>query len=228
MLGQPEALDREGVIEYVLSCWDDETGMLVISTSRKVYINDIGQVPLDPILVMMATSWPRFRESKFCSWKTLLIGRILSVSILVCLYFFSRSLFLSSGTVLLKLVNPDGSVSGDKWGESDTRFSYILLSCLSLLGRLSSLTDEQIEGITENIRKCMNFDGGFGLSPGTESHSGQVWVCTAALTILDRLDIVDRDLLGAWLSERQLPNGGLNGRPEKLEDVSRTILPTKH
>ncbi len=47
-----------------------------------------------------------------------------------------------------------------------------------------------------------------------------VWVCVAALAILGRLDLVDRDLTGAWLSERQLPNGGLNGRPEKLEDVS--------
>lgn len=46
-----------------------------------------------------------------------------------------------------------------------------------------------------------------------------VWVCTAALAILGELDRVDSDLLGWWLSERQLPNGGLNGRPEKLEDV---------
>lgn len=30
---------------------------------------------------------------------------------------------------------------------------------------------------------------------------------------------MDIDLLGGWLSERQLPNGGMNGRPEKLEDV---------
>lgn len=37
---------------------------------------------------------------------------------------------------------------------------------------------------------------------------------------MGRLDLVDKDLVGAWLSERQLPNGGLNGRPEKLEDVS--------
>lgn len=50
--------------------------------------------------------------------------------------------------------------------------------------------------------------------------TSSVWVCCAALAIVDRLDLVDRDLLGAWLSERQLPNGGLNGRPEKLEDVS--------
>jgi prenyltransferase beta subunit len=30
---------------------------------------------------------------------------------------------------------------------------------------------------------------------------------------------VDVDTLAFWLCERQLPNGGLNGRPEKLEDV---------
>lgn len=46
-----------------------------------------------------------------------------------------------------------------------------------------------------------------------------MFVCVAALAILDRLDEVDVDTLGWWLAERQLPNGGLNGRPEKLEDV---------
>ena len=46
-------------------------------------------------------------------------------------------------------------------------------------------------------------------------------MCVAALVILDRLDEVDQDTLAWWLAERQLPNGGLNGRPEKLEDVSR-------
>lgn len=34
-----------------------------------------------------------------------------------------------------------------------------------------------------------------------------------------RLDLVDADTLGWWLCERQLPSGGLNGRPEKLPDV---------
>lgn len=47
-----------------------------------------------------------------------------------------------------------------------------------------------------------------------------VFVCVAALAILDRLDVIDVDTLAWWLCERQLPNGGLNGRPEKLEDVS--------
>ncbi len=51
-----------------------------------------------------------------------------------------------------------------------------------------------------------------------------VFVCVAALAILDRLDEVDVPMLAWWLSERQLPNGGLNGRPEKLEDVSLGAL----
>ena len=30
---------------------------------------------------------------------------------------------------------------------------------------------------------------------------------------------MERDHLAWWLAERQLPSGGLNGRPEKLPDV---------
>jgi geranylgeranyl transferase type-2 subunit beta len=52
------------------------------------------------------------------------------------------------------------------------------------------------------------------------TNQSTVFVCVAALAILDRLDVVDIDTLAWWLSERQLPSGGLNGRPEKLEDVS--------
>lgn len=147
-------------------------------------------------------------------------------------------------SVLLSLVAPDGRVSGDQFGESDTRFSYILIQSLSLLDRLKDLKEMHDgngrELVMNNILGCMNFDGAFGTEPGAESHGGQggfptsssgieasstrtelraVWVCVAALAILGELDRVDRDTLGSWLSERQLPNGGLNGRPEKLEDV---------
>lgn len=69
------------------------------------------------------------------------------------------------------------------------------------------------------VQACANFDGGYGVSPGAESHAGQIFTCVGALSIADRLDLVDRERLGGWLSERQLGRGGLNGRPEKLEDV---------
>ena len=69
------------------------------------------------------------------------------------------------------------------------------------------------------MQACANFDGGYGVSPGAESHAGQVFTCVGALAILGRLDLVDQERLAGWLSERQLDSGGFNGRPEKLEDV---------
>ena len=84
------------------------------------------------------------------------------------------------------------------------------------MGRLHAV---DIERAVAHIQACTNFDGAYGVTPGAESHSGQVFTCVGALSIAGRLDLVDRDRLGAWLSERQMRNGGLNGRPEKLEDV---------
>jgi geranylgeranyl transferase type-2 subunit beta len=73
------------------------------------------------------------------------------------------------------------------------------------------------------IHQCRNFDGAFGLAPEAESHSGQVFTCIGALAIVDQLHIPENDswldTCAWWLCERQLPIGGLNGRPEKLEDV---------
>ena len=57
------------------------------------------------------------------------------------------------------------------------------------------------------------------MRPGAESHAGQIFTCVATLAIAGRLDMVNVDKLGKWLSERQIAGGGLNGRPEKKEDV---------
>nr|XP_002130479.1 geranylgeranyl transferase type-2 subunit beta [Ciona intestinalis] len=117
------------------------------------------------------------------------------------------------------LQNKDGSFSGDKWGEVDTRFSFCAVAALSLVGRLWSDCPINIEKCVEFILSCMNFDGGFGCRPGSESHSGQIYCCVGVLSILRELHHIDDGLLGWWLCERQLPSGGLNGRPEKLPDV---------
>ncbi|KAF2740499.1 geranylgerany transferase type II beta subunit [Polyplosphaeria fusca] len=109
-----------------------------------------------------------------------------------------------------------GTFAGDEWGEQDTRFLYGAFNALSLLGLLH-LVD--VDKAVAYIESCVNFDGGYGTSPGAETHSGQVFTCVSALAIAGRLDVVERDKLAAWLSERQLKNGGLNGRPEKQEDV---------
>ena len=126
-----------------------------------------------------------------------------------------------------KLQRGDGSFMGDEWGEIDTRFSYCALSALSIIGHLEAV---DVGKAAAFIDKCQNFDGGFGSMPGAESHAGQsmffrvlllnfVFCCLAALKIIDRIDLVNQDALGKWLADRQIKCGGLNGRPEKLEDV---------
>jgi prenyltransferase beta subunit len=51
-----------------------------------------------------------------------------------------------------------------------------------------------------------------------------VFCCVGTLDILNQLDKIDQSQLGWWLSERQLPSGGLNGRPDKLADVRSNSL----
>lgn len=46
------------------------------------------------------------------------------------------------------------------------------------------------------------------------------WILTIKKSFFSgHLHLIDADRLGWWLCERQLPSGGLNGRPEKLPDV---------
>ncbi|ORY27870.1 terpenoid cyclases/protein prenyltransferase alpha-alpha toroid [Naematelia encephala] len=189
IMGRQDALDREEMIKYVLSCWDEVAGTFGAHPGHDGHI----------------------------------LGTLSGIQILIMQDAIDRVDVDRITKFLLARVAPNGSVSGDEFGESDTRFSYIMASALSLLGRLDDL-DALYDGkgrdlVVQNIVDSMNFDGAFGTEPGAESHGGQVWVAVGALALLDRLHMVDNELLGWWLSERQLPNGGLNGRPEKLEDV---------
>lgn len=150
-----------------------------------------------------------------------------TLSALQILKIYDSSLFPLSDDLKKKLVKfikglqlPNGSFQGDRFGEVDTRFTYTAISALSLL---DELTTDVVNPAVDFIMKCLNFDGGFGLVPGSESHAAQAFVCVGALAIMDKLDVLARGLdekIARWLSERQvLPSGGFNGRPEKLPDV---------
>ncbi len=55
------------------------------------------------------------------------------------------------------------------WNLGD-RFSYCAICCLSLLKRLDKI---DLKKATDFVARCKNFDGGFGCTPGGESHAGQ-------------------------------------------------------
>mgnify|MGYP002716460175 CR=1 FL=1 len=118
---------------------------------------------------------------------------------------------------VMSLQNEDGSFNGDHWGEVDVRFTFCSIASLALLKRLDAINLDQA---IDFVMKCYNqIDGAFGCRPNSESHSGLTYCCLGSLSIAGQLHRIDADRLGWWLAERQLPSGGLNGRPEKLPDL---------
>ncbi|KAK5001944.1 hypothetical protein LTR28_012038, partial [Elasticomyces elasticus] len=188
LLGHPDALPRDGVLDFVFSCLHDNGGFGAAPGHDAHMLYTVSGVQILAIL------------NAFDELETKLPGGKQRI-----------------GQYIAKLQDAEsGTFAGDEWGETDTRFLYGAFNALSLLG-LMHLID--VERAVDYVNGCKNVDGGYGTSPGAETHAGQIFTCVGALSIAGRLDLVDIDRVGAWLSERQLPNGGLNGRPEKLEDV---------
>ncbi|KAK3841435.1 MAG: terpenoid cyclases/protein prenyltransferase alpha-alpha toroid [Linnemannia gamsii] len=183
ILGHPDALDQEQIVEYLVKCQHDNGGIG-------------GHIDHDPHI----------------------LSTLSAIQILITYDRLDAIQVDKVVDYIASLQNEDGSFSGDSWGETDTRFIFCAINCLSLLKRLDDKRLD-LQKTIDYVVRCRNFDGGFGSSPGGESHAAQVYVCVGTLTILGALHHVDADQLGWWLSERQLKNGGLNGRPEKLEDV---------
>ncbi|KAL9126521.1 MAG: hypothetical protein Q9217_004445 [Psora testacea] len=188
LLGYPEALSRDAIIDFVLSCQHESGGFGPAPDHDAHMLYSVSAVQILATVDAVDELDTRGKAGKE-----------------------------KVGKYIAGLQSKEtGSFAGDEWGEYDTRFLYGAFNALSLL-RLLHLVD--IHKAVGHIQACANFDGGYGITPGAESHAGQIFTCVGALAIAGYLDRVDKDRLGAWLSERQLPNGGLNGRPEKLEDV---------
>ncbi|KAL1304986.1 hypothetical protein AAFC00_003890 [Neodothiora populina] len=188
LLGQPDALPRDGLLDFIFSCLHENGGF--------------GAAPgHDPHMLYTVSA----------------------VQVLVTLDAFDDLEERRPGgkehigRFIASLQNTEtGTFAGDEWGETDTRFLYGAFNALSLLGLLQ-LVD--VDKAVDHVISCANFDGGFGTGPGAESHAGQVFTCVGTLSIANKLNLINIDSVAGWLSERQLPNGGLNGRPEKMEDV---------
>ncbi|EPE28140.1 Terpenoid cyclase/Protein prenyltransferase [Glarea lozoyensis ATCC 20868] len=191
LLGRPDALPRQETIDFVLSCQSDNGGFGAAPGHDAHLLSTCSAIQ---ILVMVNAIDELEKKGKGEGGGKMGVANYIAA-----------------------LQNRDtGTFAGDEWGEEDTRFLYTGLNGLSLL-HLMDLVD--VDLAVQYIMSCANFDGGYGVSPGAESHSGQIFACLAALSIAKRLDVVNVDKLGRWLSERQVEAGGLNGRPEKLEDV---------
>lgn len=202
LLGHPDALDRDEVVRFVMSCQHDNGGFGAAPGHDAHLLYTVSAVQV----LALCGSLEVLEEQGKGDRSPIPGGD------------GKESGALAVGRYLARLQNSHtGTFAGDEWGEEDTRFLYAGVLALSLLKALH-LVD--VDKAVDYIISCCNFDGGYGASPGAESHAMQILVCVAALSILGRLDAIsDKEKLARYLSERQVEGGGLNGRPEKMEDV---------
>ncbi|XP_036842656.1 geranylgeranyl transferase type-2 subunit beta isoform X4 [Oncorhynchus mykiss] len=104
------------------------------------------------------------------------------------------------------------------------------LSAVQILSLYDNVNVLDVDKVVEYVRGLQQEDGSFAGDKWGEIDTRfsfcavatlalLIYCCTGFLSIAGQLHQVNADLLGWWLCERQLPSGGLNGRPEKLPDV---------
>lgn len=217
VMGHGDKLNANELLKFVLECWDEQTGGFASFPGHDAHVLSTCSAVQILAIKDRLESLGLERRSKVID-------------------------FLAS------LQNPaSGLCWGDVTHlEEDNRFLYCAVNALAHLKALDRLDCRRA---IEGVLCCLNFDGGFGRIRGAESHAAQgrcpvceidercqlpadkkvshsrpqisysAFTCVGVLTILDALDRLDQERVAGWLSERQLPNGGLNGRPQKLEDV---------
>ncbi|KAK1298663.1 Protein farnesyltransferase subunit beta [Acorus calamus] len=126
------------------------------------------------------------------------------------------------------LQQPDGSFMPFILGaETDLRFVYCAASICYMLNDWSGMDKKKA---TEYIIKCQSYDGGFGLLPGSESHGGATYCAVAALQLMGliRNDFLSKPMLSSvidvpsllqWCVQRQIEDGGFQGRRNKPSDT---------
>jgi geranylgeranyl transferase type-2 subunit beta len=91
-------------------------------------------------------------------------------------HFTSPHTTVEREAVISSLQTPSGVFAGDQFGETDNRFTYCAINALSLLDRkfiTPGTAPFNIDNAVSYIRRCRNFDGGFGSRIGGESHAAQ-------------------------------------------------------
>ncbi|KAG2586985.1 hypothetical protein PVAP13_5NG089200 [Panicum virgatum] len=123
-----------------------------------------------------------------------------------------------------KLQQPDGSFTPIHIGaETDLRFVYCAAAICSMLNDWTGMD------------KLKSYDGGFGMVPGSESHGGGTFCAVAALHLMGFVQVdlasnlrdsasIDMGMLLEWCLQRQVTDGGFQGRRNKPSDTCYAFL----
>ncbi|XP_030511758.1 geranylgeranyl transferase type-1 subunit beta isoform X1 [Rhodamnia argentea] len=132
-------------------------------------------------------------------------------------------------TSMRSLQQSDGSFMPIHIGaERDLRFLYCAAAICFMLNNWNGMDREKAK---EYILNCQSYDGGFGLTPGSESHGGAAYCAIASLRLMGFIGddcLSNASALSSkaniqslldWSLQRQVADGGIQGRPNKASDT---------
>lgn len=242
LLGHPDALPRNEVLDFVLSCMHENGGFGAAPGHDAHMLYTVSGVQILAILDAFDELEERVKGGR-----------------------------QKIGHYIASLQNPTtGTFAGDEWGETDTRFLYGALNALSLLGLLSLVdVDKAVEHIQScgnfdggygnspgaeshsgQIFVCLAAlsiagrldlvdrdklgawlserqlkNGGLNGRPEKKEDVCYSWWVASSLAMIEKLHWIDGDRLTSFILSCQDPNlGGFADRPGDMVDVFHTVF----
>ncbi|KAF2842968.1 type II protein geranylgeranyltransferase beta subunit [Patellaria atrata CBS 101060] len=242
LLGQPDALPRDEIIDFVISCMHDNGGFGAAPGHDAHMLYTVSGVQILAMLDAFEDFEQRVQDGKRK------IGHFIS-------NFQNRD---------------TGTFAGDEWGETDTRFLYGALNALSLLGMLHLVdvtkavehvdscanfdggygTGPGAESHAGQIFTCVGAltiagrldlvdrdklgawlserqlpNGGLNGRPEKLEDVCYSWWVVSSLAMIGRLHWIDKEKLATFILRCQDPElGGIADRPGDMVDVFHTVF----
>ncbi|KAK0244275.1 rab geranylgeranyltransferase [Armillaria nabsnona] len=234
IMGHQDALDREEMVDYVLSCWDEEAGGFgahpdhdahLLSTLSAIQIlitqNALDRLDVERVvkfILSLQQSSGVFAGDSFgeidtrflyCAVNALsLLGRLSDLDV-------ERTV-----SYIIQCRNFDGGFGSTAGAESHAAQVFVCVAALAILDRLD-VVDHDTLAWWLSERQLPN--GGLNGRPEKlEDVCYSFWVLSA-LSILNKVDWINADKLTAFILSAQDPEqGGIADRPGDMVDVFHT------
>ncbi|EUC63851.1 Rab geranylgeranyl transferase type II beta subunit, putative [Rhizoctonia solani AG-3 Rhs1AP] len=236
IMGQPTALERDDMIDFVMSCWDDKQGGFgtfpghdahVLSTLSAIQIlvmqnaaDKLDKERVTKYILSLQTSEGSFMGDRWGEIDTR-FGLCATMALSLLGSLSELDLERTVGYIR-RCRNFDGGFGGCEGGESHAAQVYVCLGTLVILDRLDEVDQPTLAWWLAE-RQLPN--GGLNGRPEKlEDVCYSFWVLSS-LAILRKLHWIDADALTKFILSAQDPDaGGIADRPGDMADVFHTLF----
>ncbi|KAF8346697.1 rab geranylgeranyltransferase [Amanita rubescens] len=234
IMGHPDALDREEMIDFVMSCWDEEAGGFgahpdhdahLLSTLSAIQIlimqDALDRLNMDRVVnFILSLQQPSgvFAGDSFGEIDTrFLYCAVNALSLLGKLHLLDKD---KTVAYIVRCRNFDGGFGSCVGAESHSAQVFVCVAALAILDRLDVVDYESL-GWWLCERQLPN--GGLNGRPEKlEDVCYSFWVLSA-MSILNKVHWIDADKLIKFILSAQDPEGGgIADRPGDMVDVFHT------